>query len=90
MICKTVRKGRECSFQKTKGCIIEGCVQATERCGTCKKIKDGFCSVYPHPAVIWSYLGGCPLDTNKVIKEESKKKINPLKASKNKMKKGII
>lgn len=84
MLCRTVRKGSECSFAKASGCSYIGtsCAQVIEKCIGCSRIVDNFCSTYPDPVLKWAYGYQCPMATH--IKKEAVevKKMNPLKASK--------
>ncbi len=90
MICETVRKGMECFFMTKKGCKFNGgsCHPVVDQCNGCERIIElpsgKYCSVFPDPASKWR-LGPCNMATH--LKEDSKnegngKKINPLKASK--------
>jgi hypothetical protein len=64
-----------------------------EKCAGCLKIYrigDGpelHCKSYDYPEAKWS-AGKCPLfdDGKKIIREEQKKALDPIKASKRKMK----
>jgi hypothetical protein len=46
----------------------------------CNKVLDGLCVAYESPSKQWRL--GCPLASNKLIKTEKGKFVNPLKASK--------
>jgi hypothetical protein len=73
-----------------KGCTYPGgaCFEIVEQCEGCSRIVQyetgKFCSVYPHPAMKWR-KGVCNFATHvnkEVKKDETGKKINPLKATK--------
>lgn len=88
MICTTTRKGDECVFMTSKGCSFEGgtCLPIVEQCEGCSRVKTyeagKYCTAFPAPADQWR-LGNCSMATHiKVEKAESKKKVNPIKASK--------
>jgi hypothetical protein len=66
--------------------VVDQCLAATiEIAGKkhdriqCDKVNNGCCIAYQDPSV-WKF--GCPLASNKIIKDEKGKAINPLKASK--------
>jgi len=91
MICTTAKQGIECIFMDKKGCQFNGgnCHQIVEKCGDCNKIKEfptgKYCLSFPDPAIKWR-LGTCSLATHvKTFSGERKEKVNPLKASKRKM-----
>jgi len=90
MECTTVRPGTRCKFMSSKGCTyMEGvCFEIVEQCEGCGRVTEygdrKFCAVYPHPAMKWR-SGICNFATHvkkEVPKDESGKKINPLKAAK--------
>lgn len=90
MICDKIDKRSKCSFRsKNNICKAIGlCERVIEKCSSCKHNIESFCDVFIVPRVHWIALGGCPMDTNRVIKEEEvKHKLNPIKASKKKGKK---
>jgi len=83
--CITTRPGKECFLMGKSMCTLYPltCLPVVDKCDTCKHVDPmGYCNVYISPKARWSLLGGCPLNTNRVVKEEEKKRINPLKASK--------
>ena len=86
MICTTVRKGKECSFAGKSRCgyILNTCFPIVEKCNGCNNIEvfneKTYCKSYMSPEMTWKT--GCGLATNKVLKVEDTKKLNPLKASK--------
>jgi hypothetical protein len=87
MKCKTIREGKECIHQKPNGlCVIIGCENTIDLCserGACNQIdQEGFCKIYFKPRVIWCNIGGCGRYSNKSVKIEEERKLNPLKASK--------
>lgn len=85
MKCKTLRPEHECIHQRERGCLIEQCSQIIDKCVDCKMItEDNYCKIFVSPKAHWIKLGGCPGNTNKIIKEEIKHKLNPMKASKKK------
>ena len=59
-------------------------VMIVEDCDGCNKVWsngiESFCKAYANPAII--HRKGCALKSNKEIEQTTKKKINPLKASK--------
>jgi len=88
MICTTTRNGDECVFMKADGCSFEGgtCSSIVEQCEGCAKVKDyesgKYCTAFPQPEAQWR-LGSCNMATHvQTESAESKKKINPIKASK--------
>ncbi|MFA5395313.1 MAG: hypothetical protein WC346_04765 [Methanogenium sp.] len=90
MICKTNRPGRSCILwdKKNDKCNSSICEKASDECKNCKHVcDDGYCNKFISPSAKWKILGGCPMDTNKIVKEEIKHKLNPIKASKKKGKK---
>lgn len=58
-----------------------------DKCVNCKKIDGEYCSVYVNPAAMWMTVGSCNMYTEIIRKSVEERKINPLKASKNKAKK---
>jgi len=90
MKCTTKRPGMECSFMTKKGCAFPGgaCFEIIDKCEGCARVittdAGKFCSVYPHPEMKWK-RGVCNFATHvkpEIAKDESGKKINPLKAAK--------
>jgi len=89
--CQTVKKGHVCvHMNKTRGCVAtpEGrCFTSTYQCAGCEyeTRQDNnrlYCDVYARPRMNWN-RGVCPMATHVIIeKEKTKKRINPLKASK--------
>jgi hypothetical protein len=86
MICKLNKPGKYCSFWSTK-CTSPVCEKVVEQCVSCKNIEDEYCSKFVSPFAKWSIFGGCSLYTERVIKEEVKHKLNPIKTSKKSKKK---
>ena len=57
-----------------------------EKCLGCKEIEDGgTCKSYPIPSALWR-RGNCPRATNLEKTVKPNMKLNPIKASKRKMK----
>jgi hypothetical protein len=90
MQCITVKKGAECAFMTRKGCNFNGgqCHQVVDKCEGCAKTvateTGTFCTVAPNPAAKWS-RGHCNFATHVTRSngtDNSKQKLNPLKASK--------
>jgi hypothetical protein len=83
MICNSKRPGKACTFMGPKKCIAVSCEFVVDKCGTCSNIApDGYCDKYTHPKAKWTSVGGCPLNTNKVLVAVEVRKLNPIKASK--------
>ncbi len=90
MKCSTRKPGAECEFMAAKGCSFPGgeCGPIIDKCEGCGKIltmeEKKFCSVFPSPAGKWR-KGLCNFATHakkEAPKDESGKKVNPLKAAK--------
>ena len=88
MICKTVRKDKECFFATEDGCRFPGgtCHQIIDKCEGCARVIEletgKYCSIYPFPKIQWD-MGVCNMATHH--KREEKKEetfLNPLKAAK--------
>ncbi len=57
-----------------------------DKCVGCENTEMEFCRVYAYPKAKWS-AGNCPLNTHiKKAAEEQKKALDPIKASKRKIK----
>lgn len=72
------------------GGLVEGMCFDTARGAVCSKavkVEDR-CVAYLKPEA-WHRMGGCPLSSIRILETESKKKVNPLKASK-RAKKGNV
>lgn len=91
MECNTLKNGKECNWMKSKGCGFPSgaCHPIIDKCENCKLIEvfEGikYCSVYQKPSAIW--VSGCPRFTERKMKVEEVKLLNPLKASKKSSKK---
>ncbi len=88
MICTTVRKDNECPFMTKQGCSYEGgvCKPIVEKCEGCGRVSEfsseKYCTSNPEPDIKWK-VGNCNMATHiKLEVSETKKKINPIKASK--------
>jgi len=90
MKCNTLKPNTECDFMTAKGCTYQGgqCEPIIDKCEGCGKIliaeEKKYCSVFPSPAGKWR-KGLCNFATHakkEVPKDESGKKVNPLKAAK--------
>ena len=90
MQCQVVKTGHDCTFATATGCGFgsanETCSTVVEQCSGCDHIQEfsagKYCDIYAAPASKWA-VGICNFATHaKVERAESKKKINPLKASK--------
>ena len=59
-----------------------------ESCAGCGRITEvGCCGIYLEPTRQWTRVMGCSARThNKVVSVEDKKQLNPLKASKRRVK----
>ncbi len=88
--CTTLKPGTPCDFMSPRGCTYPGgaCMEIIDKCEGCGHIMEcegkKFCSVYPNPAAKWR-RGVCNFATHVKVempKDESGKKINPLKAAK--------
>ncbi|MBF0498054.1 MAG: PxxKW family cysteine-rich protein [Deltaproteobacteria bacterium] len=88
MLCDTVKEGINCSFMSKKGCTFNqgACHPIIDKCEGCDKIKEfpsgRYCTIFPEPAIKWK-SGHCNMATHvKIVVQEVKTKLNPLKASK--------
>jgi len=89
MICQTNRPGQECYFMGKNGCRFGdiGCLPVVPGCLGCERAvlgRDGqyFCTASPSPSIKWRN-GPCNLATHLKLSEKTEaRKINPLKASK--------
>lgn len=60
--------------------------KVVDPCKDCEKVEDdGFCTVYAWPDVHWAKGKKCPMATNKEAVEVKKEFIDPIKASKRKV-----
>ena len=90
MICKTIRKGKECPFMTPEGCSYNGglCHKVVEQCNGCNRASKystkWYCSACPDPSIKWRN-GNCNIASHVVSAAVSDEpKLNPLKASKRK------
>ena len=88
MVCETTRKGKECTFMTSQGCVFNGgsCVEIIEACSGCNRSEQHetgwFCTAFPDPSMKWKH-GNCNLATHvQATANEKKAKVNPIKASK--------
>jgi hypothetical protein len=88
MRCTSIKEGTDCGFMTAKGCAYKGgiCHQIVEQCSGCNRplqFNSGwYCTVCPEPALKWR-TGVCNLATHvSATVQETKQKVNPLKASK--------
>ena len=70
---------------KDKCVYKDGCQPVIDKCEGCAKVIDGYCGTYPEPSLKWKN-GDCNFATNIVREIKSKKKINPIKASRRRRK----
>jgi hypothetical protein len=76
----------------TRGCIYKegSCFTIVEQCKGCDRIIEyngaEYCFTYPEPAMRWVNLGGCPFCSTRKSIVKVEKFVNPLKASKKKVK----
>ena len=93
MLCTTEKNGTECFFMSKKGCTFNGgrCHTVVPSCDGCAHVREyengNFCLSYADPATKWR-AGICVKATH--VKrdagaEHDTKHVNPLKASKRKM-----
>jgi hypothetical protein len=65
--------------------------EVIDKCKGCKRINESYCcTAYENPVEKWR-VGNCPLCTtiHRMMQDDTKKKVNPLKASKKARKKKI-
>jgi hypothetical protein len=73
---------------RKSGCGFNGgtCQPIVENCGECKNTlslnENIYCKSYMSPKASWIHLGGCAMNTVKVVKVEETKVMNSIKASK--------
>jgi len=90
MQCTVIKIGQACTFATTDGCGFgaadETCNVVIDKCEGCGHIQEWptgrYCGVFVDPAEKWN-RGICNFATEARIEQNvSKKKVNPLKASK--------
>lgn len=88
MRCTSIKEGTDCAFMTAKGCAYKGglCHQIVEQCSGCNRpsqfTSGWYCTSCPEPALKWRN-GICNLATHvSAAVQETKQKVNPLKASK--------
>lgn len=95
MKCTTLKIGTECVFMIKEGCSFNGgrCHPIVEQCQGCSYVLSfatgQYCKSYSDPRIKWLNTR-CNFATHYRVetKEEQRKKLNPLKASKRGSKKG--